>query len=511
MPSKPFLFALALLFATSGLRPAAAAEDGVITLLAETGEEIAPAPGAVPGQRVLIRRAVAGGPAARFQVALPPKALFLAAEPAQNPDGAVELEIVGDAVVAPIPMKKVAYLGVSTSAVPASLASHLKLPEGFGLTVDHLQPGEPAEKAGLLAHDVLVKFGDQKLVNAMQLGTLVRAQKPGDEVELAIIREGKEMKVKVVLIEKEVPAFTVAQPADVIEFVPGEPGLAFPPIEWAPAEGPLKWTQKAGQGSMKYADGEHQLEIKTDKNGRTLIVKDKEGKEIFSGPINKPDERKAVPQAVKPKLEKLEKSTNFRAQRIAPGAFAQPGAGGAIELELVEPFDGADLKAMIEEQLKGLKLDGAEGEQLNKSIEEMKKQIDEMMKKTRGQQERIRGGFAPGAPAVPGVPGQQRHEFKQSSASSMIQMNDGTHAITIKSDGEGKHVTVKDQDGKELFAGPLNTDEDRAKVPAELREKLDRIEKSVKVGAKGAAGIFGGRAAPAPPAERERAEKEEDR
>lgn len=513
MPSKSLLFSLALLLATGGLKPAVAAEevapnagsvtitsagatdDGVITLQVETepapagGDVLVPRAVPVPGQRVFIRRAVA----------------------AQGPDDPVQIDIVGDAVVAPIPMKKVAYLGVSTSPVAPALASQLKLAEGFGLTVDHLQAGEPGEKAGLKAHDVLVKFGDQKLVNAMQLGTLVRAQKPGDEVELTVIREGKEMKVKATLIEKEVPAFTVApQPVDVIGFAPGEfgePGVALPPIEFAPGDGPIQWAHKVGQGSMKYADGEHQLEITTDKDGRKLVAKDKDGKEVFSGPINTPEQRKAVPAAVLPKLEKLEKSTRFRMRRIAPGAFVQPGAG-AIELELADPLDAEELKKMIEAQLKDLKLDGAEGKELNERIEEMKKQIDEMMKKTRLEHERLRGGFAPGIPAQPG---EQRHEFKQTSATSMIQMNDGTHAITIKSDDKGKHVTVKDQDGKELFSGPLNTDEDRAKVPAELREKLERIEKSVKVGAKGAIGIFGGQAAPTEPAERKRAEKEEDR
>lgn len=44
-----------------------------------------------------------------------------------------------------------------------------------------------------------------------------------------------------------------------------------------------------------------------------------------------------------------------------------------------------------------------------------------------------------------------------------------------------KKLTARDSKGKEVFSGPIDTDEQRAKVPAELREQLERIEKSVKI------------------------------
>lgn len=39
---------------------------------------------------------------------------------------------------------------------------------------------------------------------------------------------------------------------------------------------------------------------------KTLVVKDATGQELFNGPINTPEERAAVPEAIKPKLDKLE-------------------------------------------------------------------------------------------------------------------------------------------------------------------------------------------------------------
>ncbi len=77
--------------------------------------------------------------------------------------------------------------------------------------------GSPAEKAGLQGSDKafeangeqvmiggdIVTAVDGKAVETMQeLSAAVRAQKPGDEVELTVLRDGKEIKVTVTLGER---------------------------------------------------------------------------------------------------------------------------------------------------------------------------------------------------------------------------------------------------------------------------------------------------------------------
>ncbi len=395
------------------------------------------------------------------------------------------LVVTGSASAVPagkVEMKKVAYLGVSTSPVSPPLASHLKLPAGFGLVVDHAEEGGPAFKAGLKAHDVLIRLGDQRLVNAMQLGTLIRARKPGDEVEFAVLREGGEVTVKATLIEKEMPVAEVFFPPHEL-FIDGQAGDQ-PRMKWLHRAVPMEgWERKAMQGSMRFADEEHQLEISHDKEGRSLIVKDKAGKEIFSGPINTPEERKAVPQAVQPKLEKLEKSSRLRIRQLTPGL--PPGAvpGGEFDIELIAPFNAEQIKKLIEDQLKGIELNDNQARDLQQRIEEMKKQVDEAMRKIRVQQEEIRARIQQGELPGPGPgPGQneiQRHEVRQSQA--VAKMNDGTHEITLTSNQNGRHLTVKDQAGRELFNGPINTDQEQTAIPQDLRGKLEQLEKSVKL------------------------------
>ena len=75
------------------------------------------------------------------------------------------------------------------------------LPPGMGFLVQAVSPGGPADLAQVHPKDVLWKFGDQWLVNQGQLATLLNLKKPGDEVALAIFRDGKPLEIKVTLGE----------------------------------------------------------------------------------------------------------------------------------------------------------------------------------------------------------------------------------------------------------------------------------------------------------------------
>lgn len=98
-----------------------------------------------------------------------------------------------------------AYIGVLTGNVTRELRGHLNLPEGFGLMVHEVMPDTPASVAGLKEDDVLVRFEDQKLVNADQLQTLVRSKKSGDVVPLTVISSGIEKVVNVTVAERLMP------------------------------------------------------------------------------------------------------------------------------------------------------------------------------------------------------------------------------------------------------------------------------------------------------------------
>lgn len=67
--------------------------------------------------------------------------------------------------------------------------------------------------------------------------------------------------------------------------------------------------------------------------------------------------------------------------------------------------------------------------------------------------------------------------------------SDGDGSGELVSENGEKNLTVKDRQGKVIFSGPVNTEEQRKALPAEVRERVERIEKGVKVEIK-----------PAPPA-----------
>lgn len=58
--------------------------------------------------------------------------------------------------------------------------------------------------------------------------------------------------------------------------------------------------------------------------------------------------------------------------------------------------------------------------------------------------------------------------------------DDGT--VELKSESDKRVLTVKDGKGKTTFDGPVNTEEERKKIPADVLERLGKIELSFELG-----------------------------
>ena len=69
--------------------------------------------------------------------------------------------------------------------------------------------------------------------------------------------------------------------------------------------------------------------------------------------------------------------------------------------------------------------------------------------------------------------------FSTSSSQSVI--TDDEHRIMLTSKDGKQSLRVEDLDGKEVFAGPWNTDEDKAKAPKEIREKVGQHGAAVQI------------------------------
>jgi serine protease Do len=85
------------------------------------------------------------------------------------------------------PDAPVAYLGVQTETVDAGLAAQLGLTVEAGALVRGLAPSGAADEAGIQEADVIVAFGGQEIRSSEELGTAIREQQPGDEVEVELV------------------------------------------------------------------------------------------------------------------------------------------------------------------------------------------------------------------------------------------------------------------------------------------------------------------------------------
>tara|TARA_Y100000590_G_scaffold411090_1_gene504770 strand:+ start:556 stop:1944 length:1389 start_codon:yes stop_codon:yes gene_type:complete len=89
------------------------------------------------------------------------------------------------------------WLGVTIAKVTSDLAKTLGMPSPKGAFVNSVIPDSPADKAGLLAQDVITQFDGVEIVYEEDLPMTVGSIKPGSKIEANIIRKGKAKKIKI--------------------------------------------------------------------------------------------------------------------------------------------------------------------------------------------------------------------------------------------------------------------------------------------------------------------------
>ena len=92
-------------------------------------------------------------------------------------------------------------LGVTIQSVTADVAASLNLPVARGAIVSSVQPGSPAESAGIKRGDVILAINDQAVVDSNALRNQVASTAPGSNVTLTLLRDGRETKVQIKLAE----------------------------------------------------------------------------------------------------------------------------------------------------------------------------------------------------------------------------------------------------------------------------------------------------------------------
>ena len=93
------------------------------------------------------------------------------------------------------------YLGISFQPINPDIASRYNLPAQWGAYITDVRSGSPADQAGLQANDIIVKVGDITIDETHSYVNSLFNYKPGDQIPITVMREGKETKVQVTLGE----------------------------------------------------------------------------------------------------------------------------------------------------------------------------------------------------------------------------------------------------------------------------------------------------------------------
>ena len=70
-----------------------------------------------------------------------------------------------------------------------------------GALVEKVQPGGPADEAGIQRGDVVTAAGSEDVRSSGDLISALRNYQPGDTVDLTVLRNGEESRLKVNLAE----------------------------------------------------------------------------------------------------------------------------------------------------------------------------------------------------------------------------------------------------------------------------------------------------------------------
>ncbi len=94
-------------------------------------------------------------------------------------------------------------IGIQVAEVSAETAKAMNLPNDRGVMVARVEKGSAAEKAGVEAGDIILKFNNQVIEKVSELPRLVGDSVPGTKVRLTVLRKGKSLVLPVTISTAE--------------------------------------------------------------------------------------------------------------------------------------------------------------------------------------------------------------------------------------------------------------------------------------------------------------------
>ena len=96
------------------------------------------------------------------------------------------------------PDEKPAGKGFIGARVQVNIENNMAM----GIAVIEVVKDGPAEKAGLMANDVILKIDDKPTIDLNSFKDIVLSHKPGDEVIIHFTRDGKEAEFRLTIGER---------------------------------------------------------------------------------------------------------------------------------------------------------------------------------------------------------------------------------------------------------------------------------------------------------------------
>jgi S1-C subfamily serine protease len=94
-------------------------------------------------------------------------------------------------------------MGINFQPITPDIAARYNLPVQWGVYIMKVSDGSPASAAGLQQGDIITKVGDVTMDETHSYVNTLFTFKPGDEISLTVLREGKEMSMQIVLGEAQ--------------------------------------------------------------------------------------------------------------------------------------------------------------------------------------------------------------------------------------------------------------------------------------------------------------------
>jgi putative serine protease PepD len=92
-----------------------------------------------------------------------------------------------------------AYMGVSTTTIDENLAAQYGLEVSRGALVSFVEPGSPADEAGIERGDIIIRIDDVEIEGVEDVFGAVRARRIGDSLAVVVVRGSAERDLDVTL------------------------------------------------------------------------------------------------------------------------------------------------------------------------------------------------------------------------------------------------------------------------------------------------------------------------